>query len=98
MVWGRQSCPQPAFSRLDAVTGLPLGDRHPSLADWFARIVGAWADQPVIAVLFQNVRRPSGHAAYREDRRKEIDRNAQRIVSGGRVKIHVGIQALLSLD
>ena len=63
-----------------------------------ARVLRARPDQPVVAVLLQNVRRPAGHAADRENRREQIDRNAQRIVRRRRVEIDVGVQALLLLD
>src|ERR1017187_2363099 len=62
-----------------------------------ALIFRARADEAVVLVLFQRVRRPARHAAHREDRREQIHRDAQRIVSRGRVEVHVGDQALFRL-
>ena len=66
----------------------------PRLAVWQAGVIGAGADQAIVAVLLENVGGPAGHAAYGEDGGEEINRNAERIVTGGRVEINIGVQAL----
>ena len=59
-----------------------------------ALVVGARADQAVVVVLLEHVRRPARHAAHREDRREQVDRNAQRIVRRRRIEIDVRVQPL----
>src|ERR1039457_3134671 len=73
---------------------LALPDRDPRLSVGVALVFGARTDQTVVAVLLQHVRSPAGHAADGEDRRVEIDRNAQRIICGSRVEVHVRVQLL----
>src|ERR1022692_2424309 len=71
---------------------------NPAHAVRIALIFRARADQAIVLVLLQRVRRPSGHAAHREDRREQIHRNAQRIIGRGRVEIYVGDQPFFRLD
>src|ERR1017187_2889934 len=73
---------------------LALPDRDPRLSVGVALVFGARTDQTVVAVLLQHVRSPAGHAADGENRRVEIDRNAQRIICGRRVEVHVRVQLL----
>src|ERR1039457_378054 len=77
---------------------LTLPDRDPCLSVRVALILGARTDQTVVAVLLQHVRRPTRHAADGENGRVEIDGNAQRIVRGSRVEVHVRIEFLDLLD
>src|SRR5690242_13310187 len=69
------------------LTGLALFDRDPLLADFFALVIGARADQSIVAVLLENMCRPSRHAAHRKDRREQINGNPERVVSRRRVEI-----------
>ena len=52
-------------------------DRHVALRILGADVVGARADQPVVRVLLQHVRRPARDAADGEDRREQIDRRCR---------------------
>jgi hypothetical protein len=49
---------------------------------WVLRsdVVGAGTNQPVVRILLEAVRRPAGNPTDREDRREEIDRDAQRVI------------------
>ena len=60
-------------------------------------VVGARADQAVVGVLLEDVRRPARHAADREDRRVEVDGNPERVVHRRRVEVDVRVQLLLAL-
>ena len=62
------------------------------------RPTSPWANQAVVTILLENVRGPAGHAAHREDRGEEVDGNAERIVGGRRIEVHVGVEALDPLD
>src|SRR5213080_1799740 len=42
-----------------------------------ANVGGRRADQPALALLLEDVRRPAGHARAREHRREEVGRNAR---------------------
>src|ERR1039457_1602498 len=77
---------------------LALLDRNPRLPVGVALVFGPRTDETVIAVLFQHVRGPTRHPADRENGSVEIDGNAQRIVRGGRVEVHIRIQLLDLLD
>src|ERR1039457_2983518 len=77
---------------------LTLPDRDPRLPVRVALVFGARTDQTVVAVLLQHVRRPTGHPAGGENGRVEIDGNAQRIVCGSRVEVHIRIELLDLLD
>src|SRR5258705_8625981 len=76
---------------------LPLVERHESLRIVGTGVVRAGTNQPVVRVLLQHVRRPPGHAADREDRRVEIDGNAERVEGGRGIEVHVRVQLLLRL-
>src|SRR5262245_42034452 len=78
--------------------GLSLFERDEALRVRRPRIVGARTDQTVVRVLLEDVRGPAGDAAHREDRRVEIDRDAERVVGGCRVEVDVRIQLLLAFD
>ena len=52
----------------------------------------------LFGVLLEHVRGPARDAADGEDRREEIDRDAERVIGGRRVEIDVRIQLLLGLD
>ena len=54
-------------------------------------------DQAIVGVLLEHVRRPAGNAAHGEDRREEIDRNAERVIGGRRVEVDVRVELLLAL-
>src|SRR6266545_4083603 len=81
-------------TRTTLAAGLALGERDVLLVRQ-ARVVGARPDQPVIAVLLQDVRRPAGDAAHGEDRRELVRGDAHRRVGRARVEIHVGEDLLL---
>src|SRR5687767_6707843 len=59
---------------------LSLLQRQERLRKLRADVVGARPDEAVVRVLFEAVRRPARHAAHREDRREQIDWNAERVV------------------
>src|SRR5262249_34057568 len=60
-----------------------------------ADIVRTRTNQPVVRVLLQAVRGPPRDAADGEDRREQIDRDAERVVRGRRVEVDVRIELLL---
>src|SRR5260221_2870391 len=55
------------------------------------------SDQPVVRVLLEHVRGPARDAADREDRREQIDGDAQRVVRRRRVEVEVRVQVLLRI-
>src|SRR6185369_16715092 len=59
-------------------------------------VLCAWANQAVVFVLLQHVSRPAGDAAAGEDRREQVSRYSQRVISGRRVEVHVRVQMLLA--
>src|SRR4029453_9466742 len=61
-------------------------------------VVRTRPDQPVVGVLLEDVRRPSGDAAHREDRRVEINRNPERVERRRGVEVDVRIELLLARD
>src|SRR5690349_21681913 len=78
-------------------TGSPLAGRdpgEPALAD----VLAVRADQPVVRVLLDHVRRPPRHPAHREDAGEKVGRNPQVVIDGGGVEVDVGQQALLLCD
>ena len=74
-----------------------LFERHVALRILRADVVGARADQAVVRVLLEHVRRPARDAADREDRREQIDRDAERVVGRRRIEVDVRVQLLLGL-
>lgn len=76
--------------------GLALVDRFP------LRRAGPFvdtrrADQTVVGELLKHVRRPAADSRDHEDRRVEVDRDAENVVSVGGGEIDVGIDSLLGL-
>src|SRR5215471_13538459 len=61
-----------------------------------ADIFSARANQPVVGVLLEHMRGPARNAADGEDRREQIDGNAERVVGRGRIEIDVRIQLLFA--
>src|SRR5262245_2884311 len=55
-----------------------------------ADVVAAGPDQPVVVVLLDDVGRPARDAARGDDRREEIDRDAERVEERRRVEVDVG--------
>src|SRR5213079_937343 len=60
-----------------------------------ARVLGARPDEPVVAVLLENVRGPAGHAAHREDRRELVGRDAHGRIARAGEQVHVRVDVLL---
>ena len=75
---------------------LSLLERHVALRVRRPDVLGARADQAVVRVLLEDVRRPAGDAADGEDRREQIDRDAERVVRRRRVEVDVRVQLLLA--
>ena len=86
-----------ACQRRNASGEYRLRARH-TAAGIRADVVGARTDQPVVRVLLEHVRRPARDAADRENRREQIDRDAERVVRRRRVEVDVRVQLLLGLD
>src|SRR5260221_6778568 len=87
----------------DVVTvgdGLPssLIERQKRLRIRRPDVVGPRTNEPVVRVLLEAVRGPAGDAADGEDRREEIDRDAERVVRGRRVEVHVRVKLFLAPD
>jgi len=66
------------LARHIGLLSLSLPDRNPGLAVGVALVFRPGADQAIVAVLLKHVRRPTRHTAHRENRREEVDRDAQR--------------------
>src|SRR4051812_37653555 len=62
-----------------------------------ADVRGGRADQPALALLLEDVRRPTGHAGAREHRREEVGRNARVVEHHGRPEFHVRGQHALRM-
>src|ERR1700753_2039099 len=60
-------------------------------------VLGARPDEPVVVMLLDDVRATAGDAADSEDRREEIDVDAERRVGGRGVKVDVRVQLFLVL-
>src|SRR5205085_1592008 len=60
-------------------------------------VFGAWADQFVVGVLFEDVACPTTDARDGEDRRVEVERDAHHVVGRGGIEINVGVHALLAV-
>src|SRR5258705_8514633 len=84
-------------ARLLGMRDLPLVDRHERAARR-ADVVAARADQSVVVVLLDDVRRPARDATGRDHRREEIDGNAERVEERRRVKVDVRDQLLRLVD
>src|SRR5579864_4182141 len=61
-------------------------------------VVGARADEAVVRILLEHVRRPAGDPAHGKDRRVEIDRQAERVEHRRGVEVDVRVETLLGLD
>src|SRR6266496_898316 len=75
----------------------PLVDGDVVVGIFRAQILGARADQAVIVQLFDDVSSPTTHPRNGEDGCKQVYVDPQRVISGGRVKIDIGVQLLVSL-
>src|SRR2546428_6532810 len=53
------------------------------------------ADEAVVGELLEDVGRPAGDPGYREHRGEEVGGNAEAVVDGGGIEVHVGVEALL---
>src|SRR4030095_12997790 len=73
--------------------GSSLVDRDPGAAAG-ADVVAAGPDQPVVVVLLDDVRRPARDAPGGDDRREEVDRDAERVEERRRVEVDVGDELL----
>src|SRR5262249_45383324 len=60
----------------------------------FAQVLRAWADQFIVAKLFEHMGRPTGDTADREDRRVKVNRDTQHVIGRSRIKIHIGANLL----
>src|SRR5579862_9033977 len=97
--WARQS-PSACFSEecLAARRLWPLGQGNVSRRIFGADVVGAGTNQTVVVELLDHVGCPARNAADGEDRRVEVDVDAQRVVRRRRVEIDIRIQLLFVLD
>src|SRR5262249_33564040 len=73
--------------------GSPLVDGDPGAAAG-ADVVAAGPDQPIVVVLLDDVGRPAGDAPGGDDRREEVDWNAERVEERRRVEVDVGDELL----
>src|SRR2546425_213052 len=49
------------------------------------------ADEAVVGELLEDVGRPAGDPGYREHRGEEVGGNAEAVVDGGGIEVHVGV-------
>src|SRR5205814_8480278 len=77
-----------------ALGAVGRGELAPRLAD----VLGGRADDLVVGVLLEHVRRPARDAAGGEQRREEVGRDAEVAVDGGRPEVDVRVQALFLKD
>jgi hypothetical protein len=89
------SAPVAAASRAARPPALPVFHCHVLLWMGGADIFRARADQAIVVELLNHVGGPAADAGDGEDGREQVHVNAQRGVSGSRVKIHVGIELFL---
>src|SRR5436190_8796897 len=68
---------------------LPLIERQQRLRVLRPDVISPGPDQAIVRVLLEAMRRPPRNAADREDRREQIDVDAERVVSRGRVEVDV---------
>src|SRR2546425_10491632 len=61
-------------------------------------VVAAGPDQPVVLVLLDDVRRPARDPARRDDRRKQVDRDPERVEERRRVEVDVRDERLRLVD
>ena len=73
---------------------LAIGHRNVRRRISRAGVVGAWADEAVIVVLFNDVGSPAGDAADGEDGSEEVDVDAEGGVGRGGVEVDVGVELL----
>src|SRR6185503_1226555 len=78
-LWGSLIAAESAWQR-SGPAALALLDGDEPLWVRRARVVRTRADQAIVRVLLEDVRRPARDAADGEDRRVEIDRDAERVV------------------
>src|SRR6185436_19949539 len=85
------------WARFLGIAALPLVDRHERAARR-ADVVAARADQAVVVVLLDDVRRPAGDAAGGDHGREEVDRDVERVKEGRRVEVDVRDELLRLVD
>src|SRR5947199_10016716 len=83
---------------------LPTFVHRDECAPLRADVLAARADEPVVVVLLEDVRRPACDASRRDHGREEIHGDAERVEEGRRVEVHVrdeplgGVDARVELD
>src|ERR1700704_4089047 len=92
----------PASRSPGGAPGAPLANsaflyRHIFLWADRADVIGARADQSVIVELFDDVRGPAADPRDREDGREQVHINAECVVGGSRIEVHIGVELLVSL-
>ncbi len=73
-------------------------DRYVPLRILGPDVLGPRPDQAVVRVLLQHVRRPARDPADGENRREQVDGDAERVIGRRRIEVDVRIQFLLGLD
>ena len=78
---------------MDLLTAL---HRHP-LEALVAGVLGLGADEAVAVEVLEDVRGPARRARDGEDGREQVRRDAEAVVDGGGIEVHVGVEVLLLL-
>src|SRR4051812_40131697 len=60
-----------------------------------AGVFRQWTDQPIVRLLFHDVRGPTGDARHDEKRREHIDIKTQHVIGGAGREIEIGMNLLL---
>src|ERR1017187_2682844 len=84
-------------SRLSLRGSLPLVDCDEWVGVVRPKVLGARTDQAIVIELLDHMGGPATYTGDGEDGRKQIDVNAQGVIGGSRVKVHIGIQLLVGL-
>src|SRR5262249_840500 len=93
-IYAGAKVPRCRGARVPARIPLALINGHVPLRVLRADVFRARANQAVVRVLLEHVRGPARDAADRENRREQIDRDAERVVRRRGIEVHVRIQLL----
>src|ERR1700690_530226 len=77
--------------------GLTLSDGYVVLRIGGADVISPGTDQAVVVELLDDMRSPAANARHGKYRGEQIDVDPGRVVGGGGIEAHVGVQLLLRL-
>ncbi len=71
-------------------------DWCPVLRIGWSNVIRPRTYQSIVVQLLDDVGRPATDARHSENWRKQIYVNSERVISGGRIEVHIGVQLLLA--